>query len=102
MARDLFYSVHEKILFLVAGYTDNTDNVKSIVSMLENNAKHMQRISGGIKEINTTYIEKSRRYKYMRVFYCKTDNPPENAFRIGDTCKEDDPNKWTMMKWLTD
>jgi hypothetical protein len=101
MAKDLFYSVHEKILFLVAGYTDNTDNVKSIISMLENNMKHMQRISG-VKIINTTFVQSSRRYKYMRVFYCTTDNPPEDAFRIGDNCKEDDPNKWTMHKWLHD
>ena len=87
----LFYSQNEKILFLLAGYTDNSDSVDYWVKML---TQYKDYITNLVKtdEVKTTYITQSTRYKYMRVFYCITEEVPEKAFVLdGD---------WTMMKWL--
>jgi hypothetical protein len=49
------------------------------------------------KDVNTTYVDKSRRYKSMRVFYVKNVEDsivPKEAFRLGTE------NGWTMWKWL--
>ncbi len=95
--KDLFYSVSEGLLFYVAGYADST-NVMTQISMLQNNYNHMKRISGGETQISSEEILKSSRYKSMRVFWCKTTVIPQDAFVIGD--KPNDPNNWTMWKWI--
>jgi hypothetical protein len=101
MSQDLFYSHHEKILFLITGY-DGSHLVKDMISKLQNNYNHMKRISGGATEIYSDEILYSRRYKSMRYFWCKTDVIPDNAFVIGKEDKADDPNKWTVHKWIHD
>ncbi len=91
--RDLFYSVNEQTLFWVAGYTDNSNNVKELTSVFLDRALALANlIKADVKNINFSYIYTSRRYKSMRVFYIKTDVIPEKAFKIdGD---------WNMWKWL--
>ena len=107
---NLFYSPSEKILFYVAGYTDNTSNVKGIISMLQNNYLFFFGICG-VKTINTCLVEKSPRYKGMRVFYCTTDSPPAEAhvLNVGKEREDEllatgytkEQIQWTMDKWLT-
>ena len=51
------------------------------------------------KDVKTDYIQESRRYKYMRVFWCENVEPedvPDDAFHITGE------NGWTMYKWLRD
>lgn len=92
MAKDLFYSESEGILFLIGGYTPEC-NMKDMISCLQNNYNHMERISGGVKEIKTRFILTSSRYKSMRVFWCETKEIPEDAFRLG--------KDWSMEQWIT-
>ena len=98
MSNELFYSGDEKILFWVAGYTDNTQHVNTILENLKNLRDHFVRL-GGKGAIKTDFITESRRYKYMRYFWCEDmeeKDVPEDAFRITGA------NGWTMRKWLTD
>ncbi|TSD03413.1 MAG: hypothetical protein Athens071416_94 [Parcubacteria group bacterium Athens0714_16] len=95
--KNLFYSLSEKILFWVVGYTDNSPYVKEIVDMLNSNAKKLaELVSADEKDVCTVVIEKSRRYKNMRVFYIKTLIIPlrEGAWTI--------PEDTTMHKYLSD
>lgn len=60
---DLFYSVSEKKLFWIAGYTDNSYNVKEIVSVLTNNRNHFIKNCKLAENtlVQTDYITSSRR-----------------------------------------
>lgn len=91
-----FYSIEEKLLFCVAGYTDNSSDVKSIVEMLTRFAKIVADMAPSINvdDVKTLLVTHSRRYKNMRVFYVETNDIPEFAFQISLN------NGWTMMKWL--
>jgi hypothetical protein len=93
---DLFYSLSEKKLFWVAGYTDNSYGVKEIISVLENNRNYF------IKScklptnalVKTDYITVSRRYKSIRYFWVDdVETPPKEAFILNDD--------WTMHKWIS-
>lgn len=93
---DLFYSETEKILFWVAGYTDNSVYVNTIIETLKNNREHFKRL-GAIGTVKTDVITDSRRYKSMRVFWCEDieeQDCPETAFHLSVE------NEWTMWKWL--
>lgn len=93
--KDLFYSPTEKLLFWVAGYTDNTENVNKLVKMLDTLAmKFANKVLVKKSDVRTTFVTHSRRYKQMRVFYVKTDHAPKKAFSIGSD------KGWTMNKWL--
>ncbi len=102
MKHELFYSTSEKILFYVAGYTDNSDKVSEIKKTLNAGVKVLVDIlkdSGYIeldeKLVNTTFVTHSMRYKYMRVFYVQNVEKKyvsKSAFQIG--------KDWTMDKWL--
>ena len=102
--KDLFYSGDEKILFWVAGYTyaDNTQDVNDmILSLQEKSIEFITETgqAGKNRVVKTDYITKSRRYKYMRYFFCEgieKEDVPENAFHITGE------NGWTMRKWLND
>jgi hypothetical protein len=95
--KNLFYSKSEGILFYVAGYTDNSDNVLEIIEMLKKGANVVaELINADIKEVRTFFVNNSRRYKNMRVFYVKTDVIPKDAFTITEE------NNWTMSKWVHD
>lgn len=97
---NLFYSPSEKILFYIAGYTDDSRNVKDIISMYQNNYNFFYNICG-IKTINTYFVYKSTRYQNMRVFFCTTENPPTDAFNLSMNEQRKDQVEWTMIKWLT-
>ena len=90
---NLFYSKTERILFHVAGYADNTDNVEQIIQKLTEGAEKLVEISFEDKEnVNTFVVTHSRQYKGKRVFWVRTDNVPDAAFKLTDD--------WTMTKWL--
>lgn len=97
--KDLFYSTKEKKLFYIAGYTDNSYNVKEIVSVLENQRKYFLKQVGLPEKstiVNTDYITNSRRYKSMRYFWINDVEPsqaPKEAFVLND-------DYWTMQKWI--
>lgn len=100
MAKELFYSINEDILFYIAGYTDNSDNVTIIQKTLVDGVNELERLAKtkiDKKKVMTTYVTISDRYKYMRVFYIGGFNVkkvPKEAFLLGDG------NDWTMRKWL--
>ena len=97
MDNELFYSVKDKRLFWVAGYTDNSYDVNFIIRMLRIKRKifrEMTKISN-YKKVKTDFITKSSRYKSMRYFWVdniEIDKVPEEAFQLG--------TDWDMMKWL--
>ena len=92
MTHDLFYSEKENILFYVAGYIDNFNDVDKIIEMLQDHKAEFIKL-GGEGKIYTKEITKSSRYKYMRVFWCKTKKIPVNAFKLG--------KDWDMWKWIS-
>jgi len=91
---DLFYSLKEKKMFYVAGYVDNSSKVSECIKVLEEGEKNIKKLIGTNKcEVSSRYIEKSSRYKSMRVFYVDTRIIPPNAFVLNAD--------WDMWKWLT-
>ena len=96
--RFLFYSKKEKILFYVAGYTDNSNKVTDIIEMLNEGSKRVtDLVQADVKEAKTFMVEQSRRYKHMRVFYLENIEArevPKDAYQFG--------KDWTMSKWLQD
>jgi hypothetical protein len=96
---NLYYSTEEKILFWVAGYTDNYHEVDEIKQMLDECVKEFETvIPRGVKfPIKTDYITESRRYKNMRYFYVSISDEnfvPRRAFELDKS--------WTMYSWLHD
>ena len=98
--KDVFYSKSDDRLFLVAGYTadDNTSSVQEKVnSLLENSRTFCEWAGCFPSQVKTTFVEKSRRYKYMRVFFIdKPKKIPKDAFEI-----RNEPN-WGMFEFLQD
>jgi len=95
--KDLFYSQTEKRLFWIAGYTDNSYNVKEIISVLQNNTNFLLTQTKFPKNtiVYTDYITSSRRYKSMRYFWIndvEAEKAPKEAFLLNDD--------WTMYKWI--
>lgn len=92
--KKLFYSQKENILFYVAGYTDNSDNVQKIIAMLQEKSAQFIGLHSSYKleNVKTFYVTKSKRYKSMRVFYLETSIVPEIAFSLCENC--------TMMEWI--
>lgn len=98
---NLFYSKKEKILFWIAGYTadGSTGRVLEKIRHLKDYAEQFAATSPEVRidAVNTDYIQKSSRYKYMRVFWADgIESPPADAFIIGDG------SDWTMNSWLSD
>lgn len=96
--KELFYSQVDKRLFYIAGYTDNSYNVKEIIGVLENNRKYFLKQIGFPENtiVNTEFILKSSRYKSMRYFWIndvEKDKVPSEAFLLED-------DYWTMTKWI--
>ena len=91
---DLFYSLKEKKMFYIAGYVDNSSKIYENIKVLEEGENNVKKLIGTDKcEVSTRYIEKSSRYKSMRVFYADTTIIPPNAFVLG--------KDWDMWNWLT-
>ena len=103
---NIFYSEDEKIVFWIAGYTriDNTNSVdEQIEGLNEKRNEFLSLFNSETKpapeKVKTIFVDNSRRYKYMRVFYLENIEPnqvPEKAFKITNK------NGWTMWKWLKD
>ena len=97
---ELFYFPGQSILCWVAGYTRdrNTSSVSEMIQSLTENATKFSEVSGAkFEDIKTYYVQDSRRYKYMRVFYADVpaENVPEEAYKVENP-------EWTMHKWLAD
>ena len=95
--KETFYSEKDGFLFWVAGYTrdGNTRYVTQMIESLKEGAQTFADFAGvPIETVMTDFVEKSQRYKFMRVFYVESTEKkaPENAFRLG--------KDWTMWQWL--
>jgi hypothetical protein len=98
--KDVFYSKSDDRLFWVAGYTayDNTSNVFEKIRALQECSKTFSDWAKcDQKEVKTVYVDASRRYKFMRVFFVDAPKQiPADAFSI----RNDDG--WGMFQFLKD
>lgn len=83
--KNLYYSEVDGILFWVSGYdfAESNSNVVAIINDLQAKANQFAFMANvDIAIVKTAYIHKSRRYLYMRVFYCDLplDTVPKEAF----------------------
>ena len=97
---NLFYSKTDNFLFWVAGYTKdgNVQDVAQMIEALKENATHFAQIASvPFEHVKTTFLNRSSRYKYMRVFYCTlpVEKVPDEAYVI-------EGKDWNMWKWLED
>lgn len=94
-----FYSELDGFLFWVAGYTADT-NTANVVKQAESLLKEAQFFADfagvQLETVRTFCVEKSQRYKHMRVFYVdmSPERAPESSFKLGVE------NGWTMWKWI--
>lgn len=110
----LFYSANEGIAFYIPNYYPDKDNVSEQIKMLEEERLKFARAigKGRLDDIGSYCIQKSRRYKSMRVFYCQWDECPKDAFSIGFKSKGNEKEmkdekgetvyQWTMHDWIHD
>jgi hypothetical protein len=99
MNKDLFYCPKTRVLCWVAGYTadGNTDVVSEIISSLARTAEKFAGIAGcDVGKVHTKFIESSRRYKNMRVFYAYM---PEEYTAAETTYTLEN---YTIWEWLHD
>lgn len=97
--RDLYFFPNENILCWIAGYTTDTVTlfVSEKINSLSENAKKFSEVAKvDIRKVQTAFVDKSSRYKNMRVFYAQInpDDVPKTAYVISG------PDR-TMWKWLT-
>ncbi len=95
--KELFYSPSDKKLFYIAGYTDNSYCVKTIIASLSSQTKYFLKFVGFPDNtiVRTDYITKSSRYKSMRYFWINdvdSEEIPEEAFVLNED--------WDMYKWI--
>lgn len=90
MNQDTFYCPQTRVLCWIAGYT--TD-----IKSLDENAAKFASIAGCDKQdVKTKFIEKSSRYKYMRVFYAYMPEgytAAESVYTL---------ENYTIWQWLHD
>ncbi len=90
--KDLFYTESDKRLFWVSGYSNNSETIGSIKQRATAFAK-IAKIA--VEDVQTYVIQNSRRYRYMRVYYCTSEFiPTEIDHKFG--------SDWTMFKYLED
>jgi len=95
--KNLFYSEKENLVFWISGYDISSVTNNEIIQYLKEKGIEAGKLFNCNSEIiKTEVINKSRRYKFMRVFYATINKCPQNAFEISDK------NGWTMDKWLSD
>lgn len=93
---NLYFFPKTNTLCWVAGYTadGNTDSVVDIIASIKQTAEKFSEIASvHLSDVKTALIEKSSRFKYMRVFFACVDEPPTSAFVINNPCF-DEPYKW--------
>ena len=102
--KDLFYSKSEKILFLIIGYTNESQNVSEFIKALKEDTKDfldmaeipVNKQKEYLKKVNSRIIENSTRYKSMRLYWLNDiTKAPKNSFSITNK------NSWTMEKWCS-
>lgn len=96
---NIYFFPNENILCWIAGYTgdSNTSFVEQMINSLSENAKRFAETANvEIGKVKTAFVEKSSRYKNMRVFYAEInpDDLPKTAYTISGQDR-------TMWKWLT-
>lgn len=95
--KDLFYTKSDKTLFWIAGYTqdDNETKVHLKIEHLRKVTEEFAKVAKcPFESVNTYFVNDSSRYKYMRVFFVKTDYIPEE-------CRVIEEPKWNMFNWIT-
>ncbi len=114
--KDLFYTETDKTLFWVSGYdvAQNDATVIKFTKSILSDAKKFAKVAGcELSKVKSTVVEKSRRYKYMRVFYVDAEftkeSAPSGCYFIAIKTEADrhtahslEQLQWNMWKWLTD
>lgn len=103
--KNLFYSPAEKILFWIAGYVAQPDNVYQFINEITDSANEFGDYAQvPFKSINSIHITESQRYKFMRVYWVEDQtinvgnevdtfiHNGKEVFNIG--------TGWTMQKWI--
>ena len=100
--RDVFYSADENILFYIAGYDRaNGGNVQEAIKYLSENVKKLaDKYKIDETQVNSFEITQSMRYKYMRVFWVKTELNENITDKNGVFFIGTNEHKWTMMEWI--
>jgi hypothetical protein len=102
--KNLFYSPSENILFWIAGYVAQPDNVHQFIIEITDPANEFADYAQvPFKSIKSMYITESRKYKYMRVYWVE-----DQTIKVEDVDKFIHNGKevfnigtgWTMRKWL--
>ena len=99
--KDLLYFESEKIICWVAGYTADGSTplaLQKAKALQELAHKFANRVGVHPDLVRTEFITKSRRYKYMRVFFAELEKDKAMA---ADAFMVDNPY-WNMFKWLED
>lgn len=97
---ELHYYPKEQRLCWIAGYTP-IDNTRSVAEIISGHSWAISQFCQAAKtvkpeDVQTFFVERSRRYKYMRVFYASL--PPEDVPQeaiVFDNDRE-------MYTWLQD
>jgi len=90
--KQLFYSESDRRLFWVSGYSSDSETIGEIKQRAVDFAK-IAKVD--VEDVQTYVIQNSRRYKYMRVYYCTSEFiPTEINHKFG--------SDWTMFKYLED
>jgi len=103
--KNLFYSSAEGIIFWVAGFTENSSRVDSILNMYDRCTREFTKkfltthvtateIIDLISNVSTGMVTKSRCYLGMRYFWVKA---PWKCVPKEAKCLEEG---WTMKSWL--
>lgn len=82
---DLHYFEKESYLCWIVGYANEDSTSNALVKaneLVDKATKFAQAIGIPSKNVNTYFVEKSTRYKYMRVYYAKVNkvSVPKNVF----------------------
>jgi len=94
MKADLFYSPTEKIFFILVGYSHEPGVVVDIIKELQAGlSKVVDLTACSPDHVRTFIVSSSRKYKYNRVFWVRTQQYPKDSFVLGES--------WTMDKWLS-
>ncbi len=101
--KELFYSETDQTLFWIPNYYPDSSigsSVSEMVDMLTELSKKFKKLIDGMGYdttmivVKTRFIDRSSRYKSMRVFYCELKEKPDckGPFILG--------SDWSMWKWI--
>jgi len=96
--KDIFYSIKDKTVFWVAGYvgTGNGRAIEIANALKTSATRFADKLGIDPAAIHTTVVEKSSKYKNMRVFFVQEHEIDTDKADMNEVIGLD----WTMMKWL--